>query len=94
MPSSPFHLSRASEFTDPTVYPPPIDVPMEEPESKKRKLDDGTVNGDATHSQLKGHVNEGARFCNHMVANTRLTAVYSIVKKECEELAESIVSSA
>lgn len=75
------------------MHPPPADVPAEEPEPKKRKLDEGAINGSVTQCLVGSHINDGARFSNHMTANKHLAAVHSIVKKECEQLADSIVSS-
>jgi proteasome activator subunit 3 (PA28 gamma) len=81
-PSSPFHSSNLS--TDATVYPSPT-LSLDEPESKKRKLDESAPNGSS-------HADEGARFANQMLANSHIQNVHDILKKECEELAEYIVS--
>ena len=82
-PSSPFHVSNLE--TDTTVYPSPSSSTGGEPESKKRKLDDVVTNG-------LSHTDEGARFTNQMLANAHIQKVHNIVKKECGELADSIVS--
>lgn len=66
---------------------------MEEPDSKKRKLADGAVNGSVSQGLTKDNVNTGARYYNQMLSNKHLASVHAIVKKECEELAESIVSA-
>ncbi|KAI0347943.1 proteasome activator pa28 REG alpha/beta subunit [Trametopsis cervina] len=86
-PSSPFHSSHALS-TDTTVYPPPANLSAEEPESKKRKLDDGAINGG--HGLAAGNTGSGARYLNATLANKHLATVHGIIKKECEELAESI----
>lgn len=88
-PSSPFHSSHASSSTDPTVYPPPTSE-ADGPDSKKRKLTDGVANG-ATHNLTTSNVTEGARYVNRVTANKHITQVHEIVKKQCEELADSIV---
>ncbi|KAI0697677.1 proteasome activator pa28 [Cytidiella melzeri] len=87
-PSSPFHFSHMS-VTDTTVYPPPSGSLADEPESKKRKLDDGKTNRSHFLTSTNA-LGDGARYYNHMVANKHLATVHGIVKKECEELAESI----
>lgn len=84
MPSSPFHLSNLT--TDATVYPPPAGA-TDEPESKKRKLADGALNGKTLHE-----TDSGARYTNQMLSNKHVVKVHDILKKECEELADSIVS--
>lgn len=83
-PSSPFHISNLT--TDSTVYPPPT-AASDEPESKKRKLTEASVNGKTESA----HVDVGARYTNQMLSNQHVLKVHSIVKKECEELADSIV---
>lgn len=85
-PSSPFHSSHAST-TDTTVYSPSLD----EPESKKRKLEDGVANGSLGLATT--NAGSGARYLNRTVANKHLATVHGIIKKECEDLADSIVSS-
>ena len=72
--------------TDAKVYPPPPGATEDsEPESKKRKLNDGALNGKAHDTGA------GARYTNHMLANQHVKDVHNIVKKECEDLADSIV---
>jgi hypothetical protein len=84
-PSSPFHPSHASA-TDTTVY----SFSTDEPESKKRKLEDGVSNGSLSHAAT--NAGSGARYLNRTVSNKHLASVHGIIKKECEELADSIVS--
>lgn len=91
LPASPFHLSHAAESTDTHVYAPPSAGVTDEPESKKRKLAEGVVNGDANHGVTTNNDLSGARYYNQMVANKHITNVHSIVKKQCEELADAIV---
>lgn len=87
-PSSPFHVSNLT--TDVTVYPSPA-AAGDEPESKKRKLVDGVPNGKASHDLTSvSHTDEGARFTNQMIGNPHVQKVHNILKKECEELADSI----
>ncbi|KAI0803214.1 proteasome activator pa28 REG alpha/beta subunit [Irpex lacteus] len=86
-PTSPFHPSHSSS-TDTTVYPPPASPTSEEPESKKRKLEDGLANG--SHGLTTANAPDGARYLNHTVANKHLATVHGLIKKECEELAEAI----
>jgi len=86
-PSSPFHFSNL--VTDVTVYPSP--TVSDEPESKKRKLGDSAPNGRTSHDSAgASHTDAGARFTNHIVANQHVQKVHDILKKECEELADSI----
>ena len=74
--------------TDTTVYPPPSGANGDaEPESKKRKLNDGVLNGKAAHDP-----NAGARYTNQVLASQHVQEVHDIVKKECEDLADCIVS--
>ncbi|GBE77412.1 proteasome activator pa28 REG alpha/beta subunit [Sparassis latifolia] len=84
-PSSPFHPSHATNFTDVTIYPPPA---MEEHEQKKRKLNpDANLNGPSS----SGPSNDvrHARYPNLVLANKHTINLHDILKKECEELAES-----
>ena len=91
-PTSVFNMSHATSHTDTTIYPPPADfVSPEEPETKKRKLSDNGVNGAASVAHTAGNVLGNARFTNSMHANKHLAQVYAALKKECEELVESIV---
>ncbi|EKM61400.1 uncharacterized protein PHACADRAFT_24602 [Phanerochaete carnosa HHB-10118-sp] len=86
--SSPFHFSHLT--TDVTVYPSPTTT-SDEPESKKRKLGDSAPNGRMPHDGAgTAHTDAGARFTNQMVANQHIQKVHGILKKECEELADSI----
>ncbi|KAF7798536.1 hypothetical protein EIP86_009757 [Pleurotus ostreatoroseus] len=90
-PTSVFNMSHATSHTDTTIYPPPADfVSPEEPETKKRKLSDNGVNGAASVAHTAGNVLGNARFTNSMHANKHLAQVYAALKKECEELVESI----
>ena len=91
-PTSVFNMSHAKSHTDATIYPPPADfVSPEEPETKKRKLGDNGVNGSSSAAHTAGNVLGNARFTNSMHANKHLAQVYAALKKECEELVESIV---
>ena len=85
LPSSPFHISNLT--TDTTVYPPATGGTTDEPESKKRKLADGAPNGKTSHD-----TDPSARYTNQMLSNQHVIKVHDILKKECEELADSIVS--
>jgi len=81
----PFHLSHLDGSTDSTVYPPP---PTDEPESKKRKLTgDASTNGilAAGHSSDLRH----ARYPNVMRANKQTITLHTMLKRECEKLAEN-----
>lgn len=91
-PTSPFNMSNATKHTDTTIYPPPIESSTDEPDTKKRKLADGGVNGSVI-AHTADNVTDGARFTNSMHANKHLEQVYAVLKKECEELADSIVSA-
>ncbi|KIP11797.1 hypothetical protein PHLGIDRAFT_10524 [Phlebiopsis gigantea 11061_1 CR5-6] len=82
--SSPFYLPNLN--TDAAIYPPPSSANGDsEPESKKRKLNDGALNGKASHDP-----NAGARYTNQMLASQLVQEVHGIVKKECEDLADCI----
>ncbi|CCL98076.1 uncharacterized protein FIBRA_00070 [Fibroporia radiculosa] len=86
--SSPFNIAHAATATDVTVYPPP-GPPSEEPESKKRKLNaEGSVNGTASSGITSVNDTQHARLPNLMLANKHIETVYSILKKECEQLAD------
>ncbi|KAJ3531080.1 hypothetical protein NM688_g7625 [Phlebia brevispora] len=86
-----FNMSNATSHTDTTIYPPPADfVSSDEPDTKKRKLSDGGVNGTASVAHTAANVTGTARFTNSMHANKHLTLVFAALKKECEELVESI----
>lgn len=70
-PESPFHDSNATHSTDTTIYPP-----VEQPQSnKKRKIEDDAIVADI----------QIAPSC--VLANKHLVEkVYSVIKKEAEEL--------
>ncbi len=90
-PSSPFNLSNITESTDTTVYPPPT-VPGN-PDTKKRKLNnEDSVNGGHAHKATASNDVRNALYPNLMLANTHLTKVHNILKKECEQLADLVVS--
>ncbi|PIL31421.1 hypothetical protein GSI_06122 [Ganoderma sinense ZZ0214-1] len=80
-PSSPFHLSHASQTTDTIVYPAPS--PSTEPESKKRKLDSGDAVNGIVHTETKDAKNPSL-----MLANKHIMALHEQLKKECQTLAE------
>lgn len=92
-PASPLNMSHATSHTDSSIYPPPAEfLSSTEPETKKRKLTDGGVNGSAAAAHTADNVVGSARFTNSMHANAHLAQVFAILRKECEELADSIVS--
>lgn len=91
-PSSPFHISHASSSTDVTVYPPPSSALSEEPESKKRRLNEGSANGASATGHNSANSVQQARFANLVLANKHIDKVHAEVKKECEQLAELCVS--
>ena len=93
-PSHPLHMSHATSHTDKAIYPPPADfVATAEPDTKKRKLTDGGQNGTAAVAHTADNVVGSARFTNSMHTNAHLNQVFAVLKKECEELADSIVSA-
>lgn len=90
--TSPFHMSNATVHTDTTVHPPSSDSFLtDEPDHKKRKLADG-VNGVHHVAYSADTVHGGPRFTQSMHANKHVRQVHAILKKECEDLAEAIVS--
>lgn len=86
-PDSPFHLSRVAASTDATVYPPPTDE--DGPEAKKRKRNTETSSG-ATNSNDTRH----AAYPNLMLGNKHIVMIHATIKKECEQLADLVVSLA
>ncbi len=46
-----------------------------------------------SHGLTTANALDGARYLNHTVANKHLATVHGLIKKECEELAEAIVSA-
>ena len=91
--SSPFHLSHAAETTEATVYPPPATSSSAGPDTKKRKLNnEDVVNGGSAHTPSAGNDTRNALYPNLMLANPHITKVHGILKKECEQLADLVVS--
>lgn len=81
-------MSHAATFTDATIYPPPENPSTsDEPDTKKRKLVDGTVG--VSPSSIND--TQYARFPNQVVSNKHVDEVHQKVKGECEELAEHCV---
>jgi proteasome activator subunit 3 (PA28 gamma) len=85
-PESPFNPSRSAE-TDPTVYPPPTSV---EPPSKKRKLSGDDADSSDTSNSTSNDA-QNARYPNLVVSNKRIKSMHEVIKKQCEELASSVV---
>ncbi|KXN88733.1 Proteasome activator complex subunit 3 [Leucoagaricus sp. SymC.cos] len=84
-PDSPFHSSNVTHSTDTTVYPPASEAsPVEAPQSKKRKLENGATNYDTI---VQGNV-QSSPFTGRVLSNKHLVEkVHGVVKKEAEELA-------
>ncbi|KAF7339270.1 Proteasome activator pa28 REG alpha/beta subunit [Mycena sanguinolenta] len=81
LPGSPYHHSQTSTTTDATVYPAPeSSQTIGEPQSKKRKMDDGSqvsaTTNDTQHARLPSIVH----------ANKHMSALHATLKRECEEL--------
>ncbi|KAI0720142.1 proteasome activator pa28 REG alpha/beta subunit [Fomitopsis betulina] len=86
--SSPFNMSHAAHFTNPTVYPPP--TPIEGgPDVKKRKLHPDGTNGVVTTGLTLANDVRHAVYPNLVTANQHMDKAYAIVKKECDQLAYS-----
>ncbi|KAH9178602.1 proteasome activator pa28 REG alpha/beta subunit [Lactarius sanguifluus] len=82
-PSSPFHQSHATEYTDLKVYPPPSPSNSAgESDKKKRKREVGETN-----SHVSSDI-QHARFPNVFHANRHIASVHETLKKECEQLIE------
>jgi len=73
---------RRHSETDATVYPAPDE--SSEPPSKKRKV----LNGEGG---TEGNHQEHPRYLEHVKSNQHVKELHSIVKKECEVIAELIV---
>ncbi|KXN88730.1 Proteasome activator complex subunit 3 [Leucoagaricus sp. SymC.cos] len=84
-PDSPFHSSNVTHSTDTTVYPPASEAsPVEAPQSKKRKLENGATNYDTI---VQSNV-QSSPFTGRVLSNKHLVEkVHGVVKKEAEELA-------
>ncbi|KAF8898959.1 proteasome activator pa28 REG alpha/beta subunit [Infundibulicybe gibba] len=80
-PESPFHLSHASASTNTTIYPPPKPSSTDEPQTKKRKGVNGTVENGSDVQDITN-----SRFPNLVLANKHTTSIHGTVKKECEQL--------
>ncbi|KAH9035075.1 proteasome activator pa28 REG alpha/beta subunit [Lactarius hengduanensis] len=82
-PSSPFHQSHATEFTDLKVYPSPSPSNSAgESDKKKRKRE-----VEETNSHVSSDT-QHARFPNVFHANRHIASVHETLKKECEQLIE------
>ncbi|KAH8992487.1 proteasome activator pa28 REG alpha/beta subunit [Lactarius akahatsu] len=82
-PSSPFHQSHATEFTDLKVYPPPsTSNSAGESDKKKRKREVEETNSHESSDT------QHARFPNVFHANRHIVSVHETLKKECEQLIE------
>ncbi|KAI9444699.1 proteasome activator pa28 REG alpha/beta subunit [Lactarius indigo] len=82
-PSSPFHQSHATEFTDLKVYPPPSPSNSAgESDKKKRKREVEETNSHVSNDT------QHARFPNVFHANRHIVSVHETLKKECEQLIE------
>ena len=90
--SSPFHISHAANSTNPTVHPPPT-LAEEGPDVKKRKLHSNDTNGVLTTGLTLSNDVRHAVYPNLVTANQHIDKVHAIVKKECEQLADSCVSA-
>ena len=90
--SSPFHISHAAYSTNPTVHPPPT-LTEEGPDVKKRKLHSNDTNGVLTTGLTLSNDVRHAVYPSLVTANQHIDKVHAIVKKECEQLADSCVSS-
>lgn len=86
-PTSPFHLSNASHFTDTAIYVQPS-APAQ-PEAKKRKLGSGEAANGASSLDDASH----AKHPGKMVGNKHTAALHEQLKRECETLAEYCVST-
>ncbi|KAF8215976.1 proteasome activator pa28 REG alpha/beta subunit [Mycena galopus ATCC 62051] len=76
LPSSPYHHDHLATATDATVYPAPDpSLSNGEPQSKKRKMDDGSL------------PSANARFPGLVHANKVMGTLHATLKRECEELA-------
>lgn len=92
-PSSIFHTSNISKFTDTTVYSPPAQSSSDEPEPKKRKLNGESSNALPAGSGVTlGNDTTKAVYPSLMVSNPHLKKVHETMKRECEQLAELCVS--
>ncbi|KAJ6575354.1 proteasome activator pa28 REG alpha/beta subunit [Mycena capillaripes] len=82
LPSSPYHRDQTSTTTDPTVYPPPSSqVNGEQPQPKKRKIDEGSTVASAATNDA-----QYARLPNLVHANRMLVELHEALKRECEQL--------
>ncbi|KAJ7651716.1 proteasome activator pa28 REG alpha/beta subunit [Mycena polygramma] len=82
LPSSPYHPDLTSTTTDATVYPAPASQANgEQPQSKKRKMDDDSVAAGAVTNDT-----QYARLPNVVHANKHLVELHATLKRECEEL--------
>ncbi|KAJ6520056.1 proteasome activator pa28 REG alpha beta subunit [Mycena sanguinolenta] len=78
LPGSLYHHSTT---TDATVYPGPESSQVNaEPQSKKRKMDDGSQASVATNDT------QHARFPSIVHANKHMGTLHATLKRECEEL--------
>ncbi|KAJ7109983.1 proteasome activator pa28 REG alpha/beta subunit [Mycena epipterygia] len=84
VPDSPYHPGQTATTTDATVYPAPASPQTNgaEPQSKKRKMDDGTLaSTDPTTNDT-----QYARLPSLVLANKHKTSLHEKLKRECEEL--------
>lgn len=82
LPGSPYHPDVTSTTTDATVYPAPASQANgEQPQSKKRKMDDDSAASGAVTNDT-----QYARLPNLVHANKHLVDLHATLKRECEEL--------
>jgi len=81
---SPYQISRAAEFTDTTIYPPPSSNGENGPSSSKRKRSE---DGSAMSARMNETVN--ARYPELMHANKHILKLHETVKSECAQLSDS-----
>ncbi|KAJ7675382.1 proteasome activator pa28 REG alpha beta subunit [Mycena rosella] len=84
VPGSPYHRDLTTTTTDTTVYPPPalLHTNGEQPQLKKRKMDDGSL----ASAELANDT-QHARIPSLVLANKHMTTLHETLKRECEELA-------
>ncbi|KAJ6621102.1 proteasome activator pa28 REG alpha/beta subunit [Mycena sp. CBHHK59/15] len=80
-PDSPYHHDQTSTTTDTKVYPAPASSQSNaaQPQSKKRKIDDGSLSESTNDTQY-------ARLPSLVHSNKHMTGLHATVKRECEEL--------
>ncbi|KAJ7446421.1 proteasome activator pa28 REG alpha beta subunit [Mycena galericulata] len=84
LPSSPYHRDQTATTIDATVYSAPGNQQSngDQPQSKKRKMDEGSQSTDLTGVNDTQY----ARFPSLVLANKHMLKLHSTMKRECEEL--------